>query len=221
MASTAAAVSPTLGFAVYGNATSRLKGGPAPPIPHTAYGHTRHNEHGDQGGRADPEKNALLGACTNVIHLTRHVGTELHGIQLAQLTDKQKDELGLLIAERSVVFFRDQDISPQSLLLLGEWYRESGGHPQVAQVPGVPGVTVIGPNFHIHDGSTANFRQPGGASHRNSDQLGVTHSGDAIPDYDRDLTRTNSLTDDKLRFKWTPGTSALWDNRVLTWMTQY
>jgi alpha-ketoglutarate-dependent taurine dioxygenase len=46
------------------------------------------------------------------------------GLQLKDLNDKQKDELGLLIAERSVVFFRDQDISPQQQKELGEWFGE-------------------------------------------------------------------------------------------------
>ena len=99
----------------------------------------RAREHVDPGTRADPEKKALLGAATKVIHLTRHIGTELHGIQLAHLTDKQKDELGLLIAERSVVFFRDQDITPQQQRELGEWYGEIEVHPQVPQVPGSAG----------------------------------------------------------------------------------
>ena len=80
--------------------------------------------HIDPGTRADPEKKALLSAAKEVIHLTRHIGTEIVGLQLKDLTDKQKDELGLLIAERSVVFFRDQDISPQQQKELGEWFGE-------------------------------------------------------------------------------------------------
>jgi alpha-ketoglutarate-dependent taurine dioxygenase len=56
------------------------------------------------------------------------LGTEIVGLQLKDLTDQQKDELGLLIAERSVVFFRDQDISPQEQLKLGEWYGEIEVH---------------------------------------------------------------------------------------------
>ena len=98
----------------------------------------------DPGSRADPEKKALLGAASKVIHLTRHIGTEIHGVQLAQLTDQQKDELGLLIAERSVVFFRDQDISPQQQKELGQWYGEIEIHPQAAQVPGTPGEYEVG-----------------------------------------------------------------------------
>lgn len=85
-------------------------------------------EHVDPGSRADPEKKALLSAAKDVIHLTAHIGTEIVGLQLKDLTDQQKDELGLLIAERSVVFFRDQDISPQEQLKLGEWYGEIEVH---------------------------------------------------------------------------------------------
>ncbi|TVY45230.1 putative alpha-ketoglutarate-dependent sulfonate dioxygenase [Lachnellula subtilissima] len=59
----------------------------------------------DAGTRADPEKKALFNAAKQIVHLTNHIGTEIIGLQLKDLTDKQKDELGLLIAERSVVFF--------------------------------------------------------------------------------------------------------------------
>lgn len=85
-------------------------------------------EHVDPGSRADPEKKALFSAAKEVIDLTAHIGTEIVGLQLKDLTDKQKDELGLLIAERSVVFFRDQDISPQQQKALGEWYGEIEVH---------------------------------------------------------------------------------------------
>ena len=84
--------------------------------------------HVDPGTRADPEKKALLSAAKEVNHLTRHIGTEIVGLQLKDLSDKQKDELGLLIAERSVVFFRDQDLSPQQQKELGEWYGEIEVH---------------------------------------------------------------------------------------------
>jgi Taurine catabolism dioxygenase TauD, TfdA family len=82
----------------------------------------------DAGSRADPEKKALFSAAKEVINLTNHIGTEIVGLQLKDLTEQQKDELGLLIAERSVVFFRDQDISPQEQKKLGEWYGEIEVH---------------------------------------------------------------------------------------------
>ena len=84
--------------------------------------------HVDPGTRADPEKKALLSAAKQVIHLTKHIGTEIVGLQLKHLTNNQRDELGLLIAERSVVFFRDQDITPQQQKDLGEWFGEIEVH---------------------------------------------------------------------------------------------
>jgi len=78
----------------------------------------------DAGTRADPEKKALFDAAKQVIHLTNHIGTEIVGLQLKVLTDQQKDELALLIAERGVVFFRDQDLSPQKQKSLGEYWGE-------------------------------------------------------------------------------------------------
>ena len=102
-------------------------------------------EHHDAGARAaktDKTKHSLLSAATKVTHLTTHIGTEVEGLQLKDLTSQQRDELALLIAERSVVFFRDQDITPQQQKELGEYYGKIEVHPQVPHVPGVEGVTV-------------------------------------------------------------------------------
>lgn len=85
-------------------------------------------EHVDPGARADKTKKALLSAATKVTDLTTHIGTEIEGLQLKDLTAEQKDQLGLLIAERSVVFFRNQDISPQQQRELGEWFGEIEVH---------------------------------------------------------------------------------------------
>ncbi|KAJ5751660.1 Taurine catabolism dioxygenase TauD/TfdA [Penicillium odoratum] len=144
-------------------------------------------EHVDPGSRADPEKKALLSAAKEVIHLTRNIGTELVGLQLKDLTDQQKDELGLLIAERSVVFLRDQDISPQQQKELGEHFGEIEIHPQVPQVPGIPGVSVIWPALQATE-RPASFRRPGGSSQWHTDLVherqpaGVTHlHNDTVP----------------------------------------
>jgi hypothetical protein len=91
----------------------------------------------DPGSRADKEKKALLSAAKEVIHLTAHIGTEIVGLQLKDLTDQQKDELALLIAERSVVFFRDQDISPQEQKKLGEYYGEIEVHVSLVNAIGL------------------------------------------------------------------------------------
>ncbi|KUI61325.1 hypothetical protein VP1G_08479 [Cytospora mali] len=143
--------------------------------------------HHDPGARADKEKKALLSAATKVTDLTAHIGTELEGIQLKDLTDQQKDELALLIAERSVVFLRDQDLSPQQQKSLGEWFGEVEIHPQVPHVPGLPGVTIIWPDLMATE-RPANFRNPGGASRWHTDLVhelqpaGYTHlHNDCVP----------------------------------------
>ncbi|KIV98548.1 uncharacterized protein PV09_09645 [Verruconis gallopava] len=148
---------------------------------------SKDREYVDAGSRADPEKKALLSAASEVIHLTNYIGTEIRGLQLKDLTDQQKDELALLIAERSVVFFRDQDITPQQQRELGEYYGEVEVHPQVAQVPGVVGVTVIWPDLQATE-RAANFRNPGGASRWHTDLVhehqpaGITHlHNDTVP----------------------------------------
>ncbi|KAF4628241.1 hypothetical protein G7Y89_g9913 [Cudoniella acicularis] len=65
-------------------------------------------EHVDPGHRADPLKPYLLGGAKKVVDLSPHVGTELHGVQLTELTPEALDELALLTAERGCVVFRDQ-----------------------------------------------------------------------------------------------------------------
>lgn len=61
----------------------------------------------DPGTREDPEKKALLSAAKEVIRLMRHIAAETIGLQFKFLPDRKMDELGLLIVERSAVFFRD------------------------------------------------------------------------------------------------------------------
>lgn len=79
-------------------------------------------EHKDAGHRADPKKSSLYDNATKIFDLTPNIGTEIHGIQLSKLTNQQKDDLALLIAERGVVFFRDQDINPYQGRELGAYY---------------------------------------------------------------------------------------------------
>ncbi|KAK0709172.1 hypothetical protein B0T26DRAFT_654218 [Lasiosphaeria miniovina] len=145
-------------------------------------------EYVDAGTRADKSKKSLLSAATKVTDLTVHIGTEIEGLQLKDLTPEQRDELALLIAERSVVFFRDQDISPQQQQELGEWFGEVEVHPQHPHVPGIPGVNIIWPDLFAQELGAPSFRKPGGASRWHSDLVhelqpaGITHlHNDAIP----------------------------------------
>jgi hypothetical protein len=107
-------------------------------------------EYIDAGSRADPEKKALFSAASEVINLTSNIGTEIRGLQLKDLTNQQRDELALLIAERSVVFFRDQDISPQQQRELGEYYGEVEVH-----VSPLIRILVYLTNTHVATSSTS------------------------------------------------------------------
>jgi sulfonate dioxygenase len=53
----------------------------------------------DRAFFADPEKASLLGLATSTEEVTPLIGTELKGVQLSILSDQQKDELALLVAE--------------------------------------------------------------------------------------------------------------------------
>ncbi|GME91661.1 unnamed protein product [Ambrosiozyma monospora] len=112
----------------------------------------------ERGKNADPEKKALFSACKDVIHLTKHVGTELVGVQLADLNNQQRDELALLIAERVVVVFKDQKLSPQKQLELGEYWGQVERHPQTIQVPGLPGITTVWVDYRRKNGLNVNFK---------------------------------------------------------------
>lgn len=150
----------------------------------------------ERGKNADPEKKALFGAAKEVKHLTKHIGTEIVGLQLSELNDQQKDELALLVAERIVVFFRDQDLSPQKQLELGHYWGQVEVHAQVPRVPNattgenLKGISVIWQD-HARKffGLPLTFKRSiGGNSQWHTDLVhefqpaGITHlHNDAIP----------------------------------------
>ncbi|KAI8803635.1 TfdA family taurine dioxygenase [Cladochytrium replicatum] len=54
------------------------------------------------------------------VDLTPVIGTEIRGVQLSQLTDEQVADLAVLVSQRGVVFFRDQDITIDQEIDLGK-----------------------------------------------------------------------------------------------------
>jgi sulfonate dioxygenase len=54
-----------------------------------------------------------LFAVAKAVDLTESIGTVLEGVQLSQLNEAQLDELALLVSERGVVFFRNQDLTTE------------------------------------------------------------------------------------------------------------
>lgn len=63
----------------------------------------------EKGLLGDPAFKNLLNTATDVFDYAPKIGTEIHGVDLANLTDAQKNDLARLIAVRGVVFFRGQD----------------------------------------------------------------------------------------------------------------
>jgi sulfonate dioxygenase len=82
----------------------------------------------DRASFADPEKKALF-AVAKPLDLTESIGTVLENVQLSQLDGKQLDELALLVTERGVVFFRDQDLTTEQQVKLFEHYGTLDKHP--------------------------------------------------------------------------------------------
>ncbi|KAI9826058.1 MAG: hypothetical protein M1832_000507 [Thelocarpon impressellum] len=77
----------------------------------------------DKGLRGHPEFHNLLDAATDVFDYNPKIGTEIHGINLAKLTDAQKDDLARLVSTRGVVFFRDQtDLDIDAQRELGKYF---------------------------------------------------------------------------------------------------
>lgn len=53
------------------------------------------------------------------VDLAKPIGTELRGVKLTQLDDREIAELTTLVAERGVLFFRDQEMSLDDQVALG------------------------------------------------------------------------------------------------------
>ncbi|KAI0827799.1 TauD-domain-containing protein [Hypoxylon sp. FL0890] len=108
----------------------------------TTFPPTEPFEFSDKGLLADKAKPHLLGLNDpNVVvtKLTPRVGTEISGLQLSELTDEQKNELALLIAERGVVVFRGQnfkDIGVEKQKEFGQYFGRLHVHPVGAHVEG-------------------------------------------------------------------------------------
>lgn len=71
-------------------------------------------EFSDPGLRADPAKPNLLKPGVQLKQISPYLGAEVRGVQVSQLNSAGLDELALLVAERKVVAFRDQDFKDLS-----------------------------------------------------------------------------------------------------------
>lgn len=100
----------------------------------------------DKGIDGHPGFRNLLQSATDVFDYNPKIGTEIHGVNLAQLTDAQANDLARLIATRGVVFFRDQvDFDIQAQRKLGQYFGTLHKHAttSVPRKPGLEDVHVV------------------------------------------------------------------------------
>ena len=87
----------------------------------------------DRGIQGDPQFRNLLADATDIFDYIPKIGTEIHGVNLAKLTNPQKDDLARLIATRGVVFFRNQtDFDIDAQRQLGEYFGKLHKHATTA-----------------------------------------------------------------------------------------
>jgi sulfonate dioxygenase len=95
-------------------------------------------EHYDHGKDADPSFPDLLPkGVAQVDNICPFIGSEVHGVQLSQLSDKGKDQLALFVAQRRVVAFRDQDFASRPIQEMVDYTGYFGRH-HIHQTSGAP-----------------------------------------------------------------------------------
>ncbi|KAF8249061.1 TauD-domain-containing protein [Wilcoxina mikolae CBS 423.85] len=100
----------------------------------------------DPGLRADPLKRSLLLPGVITTPISPKMGTEVTGLQLSSLSSQQRDELALLVSERKVVVFRDQDfadIGPAQQQQFANHFGKPNYQPVTGSIPGFPGFHII------------------------------------------------------------------------------
>lgn len=102
--------------------------------------------HVDHGKDADPSFKDLLPEGSKIQKLTPTTGSEVTGVQLSKLTAAGKDQLALLVAQRKVVAFRDQDLADlpiQEALDFGGYFGRHHIHPTSGAPEGYPEVHLV------------------------------------------------------------------------------
>ncbi|KAL9079820.1 MAG: hypothetical protein Q9157_001329 [Trypethelium eluteriae] len=168
----------------------------------------------DRAFFGDPEKASLLAQASAVDNLTPYVGTELKGIQLSRLTDAQKDELALLVAERGVVFFRDQDITLEQQHALAAYYGiieiPTSKIRAMLQSLDVKGIFV--PMVRTHPVTRLKILNYNPWFITRIAELNAQESNHILAFLREHLLQADDLT---VRWRWTAGAVAFWDNRAI------
>ncbi|KAK1655614.1 hypothetical protein BDP81DRAFT_477332 [Colletotrichum phormii] len=94
----------------------------------------------------DPSFPSLLKEGTKISDIAVSIGAKVTGVQLSQLDDKGKDELSLLLAQKKVVVFHDQDFATipiQQAVDFAGYFGRLHVHP-------VSGAARGFPQLHMH-----------------------------------------------------------------------
>ena len=75
--------------------------------------------------------------------LTPLIGAEIAGVDLARPTNRQLDEIHRALAENLVIFFRDQDLTPEQHLAFGRHFGPLHIHPAAPHAAGHPELMII------------------------------------------------------------------------------
>lgn len=75
--------------------------------------------------------------------LTKPIGTELRGITLTDLGESEIEQIKSLVAERGVLFFRDQHMTLDEQVAVGRKLGELHVHPAAKTLEGYPEVLLI------------------------------------------------------------------------------
>ena len=99
-------------------------------------------------GNQGPRYKAASGTDTpyetiSVDRLTPIIGAEIGGVDLAGPSNRQLDEIHRALAENQVIFFRDQELTPEQHLAFGRHFGPLHLHPAAPHAPGHPELMII------------------------------------------------------------------------------
>lgn len=140
---------PKLGYEPGGSYIERLEDYDhplLPSFPNVKWPALQEVPYHDRGLDGDNDFAHLLQQATSIQDYTPKIGTEVTGINLAKLTNLQKNDLARLIATRGVVFFRNQeDLDIEAQRELGSYFGVLHKHAttSVPREPGLEDVHVV------------------------------------------------------------------------------
>jgi len=139
-----------------------------------------------------PESHAQSGTCERITvkPVAGAMGAEVEGVSLATDLDNQAfDEIHRALLRYHVLFFRDQDLSPQQLSKVAGRFGPLNRHPYVEPLPGTPDVFAIvkEPEDRHHFGNGWHTD----LSYAEKPAMGAMLYGVEVPPYGGDTLFTN------------------------------